>query len=340
MAKRIILLTNLGSPDSTSVKDVRRYLNEFLMDERVIDVPYLGRLLLVRGIITPFRAPKSAAKYKTIWTGEGSPLIVITHQLAEKVREVAQMPTYVCMRYAHPTPLSAFKKIVAEHPDAEEVVLFPLYPHYAMSSYETAVEYVKEVWQKGRYPFELKIVEPYYDQPDYIEALAASIQPFIEEKKYDHVLFSYHGVPERHIFKRDPTGQHCLKTADCCQVKSPVHATCYRHQVMETTRLVADKLGLTRHSFSVSFQSRLGTDKWLSPATSDELAQFPARGVKNLLVVSPAFVSDCLETLEEIHVEGRETFMEAGGTLYTTVPCLNSNDDWVEAVVKMIKGDS
>jgi ferrochelatase len=340
MSKRIILLTNLGSPDSTSVKDVRRYLNEFLMDERVIDVPYFGRLLLVRGIITPFRAPKSAAKYRTIWTKEGPPLIVITHQLATKVAEVAQLPTYVCMRYGNPTPMSAFKKIASEHPDAEEVVLFPLYPHYAMSSYETAVEYVREVWQKGQHSFQLKVIGPYFDNPGYIEALSASIQPFIEEATYDHVLFSYHGIPERHILKSDPSGQHCLKVEDCCRVKSPVHATCYRHQVIETTRLVADRLGLTRHSYSVSFQSRLGTDKWLSPATSDELAQFPSRGIKKLLVVSPAFVSDCLETLEEIHVEGRETFLEACGTDYTTVPCLNSNDDWVEAMVKMINGDS
>jgi ferrochelatase len=337
MSKRIILLTNLGSPDSTSVKDVRRYLNEFLMDERVIDLPYLSRLLLVRGIISPFRAPKSAAKYKTIWTNEGSPLIAITHQLAKKVSEIAQLPTYICMRYGNPTPLSAFKKVASEHPDAEEVVLFPLYPHYAMSSYETAVEHVKGVFENGRYSFKLRIVEPYFDQPDYIEALAASIQPFIEESAFDHVLFSYHGVPERHILKSDTSGEHCLKTTDCCRVKSPVHSTCYRHQVMETTRLVAEKLGLAQHSFSVSFQSRLGTDKWLSPATSDELAHFPARGIKKLLVVTPAFVSDCLETLEEIRIEGRETFMEAGGTEFTTVPCLNSNDDWVEAVDKLIK---
>ena len=338
MSKRIILLTNLGSPDSTSVKDVRRYLNEFLMDERVIDLPYLGRLLLVRGIISPFRAPKSAAKYRAIWTEDGSPLIVITHQLAKKVAEIAQLPTYVCMRYANPSPMSAFKKIASEHPDAEEVVLFPLYPHYAMSSYETAVEYVKKVHHKGKYSFRLKVIEPYYNQPSYIEALAASISPFIEEDDYDHVLFSYHGIPERHILKSDMSRQHCLKVTDCCRVHSPAHATCYRHQVMETTRLVADRLGLTQDLFSVSFQSRLGRNKWLSPATSEQLEDFPARGIKKILVVSPAFASDCLETLEEIHMEGRETFIKAGGVTYTTVPCLNTNNDWVEALVQIING--
>lgn len=323
MGKRVLLVANLGSPATPGVKDVHRYLNEFLMDERVIDLPYWRRLLLVKGIITPFRAPKSAAKYLGIWGPEGAPLIVLTQKMAAGLAAETGLPVYVCMRYGAPTPAEALRRLSTEHPDVDEVVLCPLYPHYAMSSYETAVEHVQTAYNKGKYAFDLKVVPPFYAYPAYIEELAASLQPFLSETDYDHVLFSYHGIPERHVRKSDPTGSHCLQRADCCSVRSSAHATCYRHQVRQTTELVAEKLGLPKHSYSLSYQSRLGSDKWLSPATSDELAALPGRGIKRLLVLSPAFMIDCLETLEELHDEGRETFMEAGGQLYDVVPCLN-----------------
>jgi ferrochelatase len=335
MSKKVLLLANLGSPDSYAVKDVRTYLREFLMDGRVIDIPKIPRYLLVNGIIAPFRAPRSAQKYKSIWTEEGSPLIVLSEKLRVRVEEKTGLPAYLSMRYGNPTPQSAFRKIKEAHPEVEEVVLFPLYPHYAMSSYETAVEYVKEIWQKGSYSFKLKVIEPYYDNPDYIQALSNSIKPFLREE-FDHLLFSYHGVPERHILKGDITGNHCLKSADCCSTPSPAHKFCYRHQVFETTRLVVKQLKLDEAEYSVSFQSRLGTDKWLGPATSEVLAHLPGKGVKKVLVVTPAFVSDCLETIEEIGMEGRETFLEAGGEQFTAIPCLNLNDDWVEAIAHMV----
>ncbi|HBX88099.1 MAG TPA: ferrochelatase [Marinilabiliaceae bacterium] len=336
MSKRIILLTNLGSPDSLKLTDVRRYLNEFLMDKRVIDLPFLARFILVRGIITPFRAPRSAAKYKKIWTEKGSPLILIAKQLAEKVSALSGLPVYVSMRYGNPTPDSVLKKIAALHPDAEELILFPLYPHYAMSSYETAVEHVKDSFKKGYFGFKLKVIPPYYDDRAYIVALASSIESYLKTGTHDHLLFSYHGIPERHILKSDRDAGHCLKSPNCCSVYSPSHENCYRHQVLETTRLLAERLRLPQDFYSISFQSRLGRDKWLGPSTSEVLSQLPAHGVKNLLVVCPAFVSDCLETLEEIDMEGRETFLQAGGVLYNTVPCLNSSDLWAEAVVKMV----
>ncbi|WP_026475350.1 ferrochelatase [Alkaliflexus imshenetskii] len=336
MSKKVILLTNLGSPDSTAVKDVRKYLNEFLMDERVIDLPYLGRMLLVKGIIVPFRAPRSAAKYKTIWTEEGSPLIVITNDLAVKVAHKTGLPVYICMRYANPTPKAAFQRIALEHPDVTEVILVPLYPHYAMSSYETAVEHVLSTHKRGGYGFQLKVVPPYFNDERYIKALAESIRPFLNSD-FDHLLFSYHGVPERHIFKADVTGNHCLKTHNCCETASPAHKKCYRHQVKETTRLVANLVGLSEQRYSISFQSRLGTDQWLGPSTANVLAQLPKDGVKKLVVVCPAFVSDCLETLEEIHEEGRETFIKAGGASYTVIPCLNTNDEWVDAIDDLIQ---
>ncbi len=336
MPKQVILLTNLGSPNSTRVNDVRKYLRRFLMDERVIDIPQISRWLLVNGIIAPFRAPRSASKYKKIWTPEGSPLIVITEHLAKKVELASEIPTYISMRYGDPSPESAFKAITTRHPEVKEVILFPLYPHYAMSSYETAVEYVKKIQNKGNWPFRLKVVEPYYNKPEYIRALCDSIRPFVAET-FDHILFSYHGVPERHIRKTDPTGIHCLKSDDCCNIPSPAHEKCYRHQVFETTRLVVDVLKIPEQKYSVSFQSRLGSDKWLGPATSDVLSQLPRKGVKNLLVVTPAFVSDCLETLEEIRLEGKESFLSAGGDKFTAIPCLNINNEWVRSIINLIK---
>jgi ferrochelatase len=332
--KRGILLMNLGSPDSTEVKDVRRYLNEFLMDERVIDKPYLLRALLVQGIIVPFRAPKSAEAYKTIWTNEGSPLIVISNQLRDALQQLVDDPVEITMRYGNPTPQAAFDRLMERQPDLEEVVAVPLYPHYAMSSFETAVEYARSVHEKKNYPFRLRFLKPYYNAPEYIDALAESIKPFLNEE-FDHMLFSYHGVPARHIMKSDITGEHCLKKADCCNVASPAHAFCYRHQCFTTTELVTSRLGIPKDKYSNSFQSRLGKG-WLEPFTDVRLEQMPKEGIRKLLVLCPAFVSDCLETLEEIAERGKETFMEAGGEKYTMIPCLNTHPLWVQALKKWI----
>ena len=326
---------NLGSPDSTSVKDVRKYLNEFLMDGRVIDIPYLARLLLVRGIIVPFRAPKSAEAYKTIWTDKGSPLVDLTRQLQEALQLQVSEPVEIAMRYGNPDPQSAFDKLLKREPGLQEVVAVPLYPHYAMSSFETAVEQVKEIYKKNKYDFKLSIVDPYYNDTAYIEALAENMRPFLLAD-YDHILFSYHGVPGRHIRKSDVTGCHCLKTADCCNVPSPAHAFCYRHQCFTTTKLVTAKLGIPENKFSISFQSRLGKG-WLEPFTDIRLEQMPGEGIKKLLILCPAFVSDCLETLEEIAERGKETFIEAGGETYTMIPCLNTHPLWVKALKGLIE---
>lgn len=333
--KKGIVLMNLGSPDSTSVKDVRKYLNEFLMDERVIDIAYLARVLLVRGIIVPFRAPKSAAAYKTIWTDKGSPLVVITNELRASLQAEVTYPVEIAMRYGGPTPKSAFDSLLAKQPDIEEIIAVPLYPHYAMSSYETAVEYTKEAYQKGNYSFKLKFVEPFYANVDYINALAENMHGFLTEE-YDHILFSYHGVPGRHIMKSDTTGCHCLKTADCCEKASSAHATCYRHQCFVTTQLVTDQLNIPSEKYSISFQSRLGKG-WLEPFTDIRLAEMPKQGIRKLLIICPAFVSDCLETLEEIEERGKEIFMQAGGEMYKMIPCLNTNAKWVSALKKLIE---
>jgi protoporphyrin/coproporphyrin ferrochelatase len=334
--KTAVLLANLGSPDSYEVKDVRNYLREFLMDERVIDIPKILRTILVKGIIVPFRAPKSAAKYKTVWTENGSPLIHISKQVQAKLQSHLQLPVELCMRYANPTPQAALDRLHKNNPDLEEVILVPLYPHYAMSSYETAVEQVKQIHKKNGYAFKLKVVPPFYNNPTYIQSLANSIKPFLQNT-FDHILFSYHGIPERHVKKTDATKAHCLVNKDCCNVFSAAHQTCYQHQVKETTKLTAQLLGLPKEKFSVSFQSRLGADAWLKPFTVEQLASFPQQGIKKLLIVCPAFVSDCLETLEEIQMEGRETFMENGGEEFTVIPCLNENQEWIEALAGLVQ---
>jgi ferrochelatase len=333
--KRGIVLMNLGSPATTEVKDVRKYLNQFLMDERVIDMPYITRALLVQGIIVPFRAPKSAAAYKTIWTKEGSPLIVLTKQLQQALQQHVDEPVEVAMRYGNPSPQAAYDKLLANHPDLQEIIVIPLYPHYAMSSFETAVEYAKEQYNKGKYPFKLTFVKPFYNNVDYIDALAHNIQPYLQQE-YDHILFSYHGVPARHIKKSDVTGCHCLQVDNCCEKESPAHAYCYRHQVFATTKLVTEKLNIPPNKFSISFQSRLGKG-WLEPFTDIRLEQMPKEGIKKLLILCPAFVSDCLETLEEIEERGKETFMHAGGESYKMIPCLNVHPLWVNTLAKWIK---
>jgi protoporphyrin/coproporphyrin ferrochelatase len=333
---RGIILLNLGSPDSTDVKDVRRYLDEFLMDERVIDYPYLFRFLLVKGIIVPFRSPKSAEAYKSIWTKEGSPLIVFTKQLQENLQNQVSEPVEIAMRYGNPTPQNAYDNLLRKNPTLKEVVLMPLYPHYAMSSYETAVVYMKEVHKRNKYSFHLTTVGPYYNDQDYIQALSESIRPYLDNE-FDKLLFSYHGVPERHILKGDITGNHCLKTVDCCEVDSPAHKYCYRHQCFKTTALATTALHIPKEKFELSFQSRLGRDKWLTPYTAQRLGELPNEGVKKLLIACPAFVSDCLETLEEIAEQGKEIFLHAGGESFTMIPCLNTHPLWVGAIISLVK---
>ncbi|MCW3088839.1 MAG: ferrochelatase [Sediminibacterium sp.] len=334
-ARKAVLLMNLGSPDSTEVKDVKRYLDEFLMDERVIDKSAFFRALLVKGIIVPFRAPKSAEAYRTIWTAEGSPLIVFTKQLQRALQDKIREPVAIAMRYGSFSPAEAYDRLLADHPLLEEVILLPLYPHYAMSSYETAVEYARAQHARKPYPFRLSVIKPFYNEPSYIRALAENMKAHLQGH-YDHLLFSYHGIPERHVKKSDTTGCHCLQVNDCCNRPSPAHATCYRHQVFTTTRLVTEYLGIPVDRYSISFQSRLGKG-WLQPFTDIRLEEMPKEGIKHLRVVCPAFVSDCLETLEEIEDRGKEIFMKAGGESFHMIPCLNTHPLWVEAIAEWVR---
>ena len=320
---QVILAVNLGSPEAPHEAEVRTYLREFLMDKNVIDIPRPIRDLIVKGFILPKRPKESAEAYASIWTNEGSPLIVVP------------VPIYMAMRYGQPAIESTIKEIVAQHPELKKIILLPLYPHYAMSSVGTVQDIVKQILRKQYPDLKLVIQKPFYNDPEYIDALTGSIKSVLEDNY--HLLFSYHGLPVRHLKKSDVTRSHCYKTANCCQTPSPAHDFCYKHQVLETTRLVVKKLGLTESDYTIAFQSRLGRDEWIRPSTGDMLPTLPAKGIKKLAVVCPAFVSDCLETLEEIGIRGKEDFLENGGESFVLIPCLNESAIFVDSLAKILK---
>ncbi len=328
------LLINLGSPNSTSVKDVRNYLDEFLMDEYVIDKPYFFRALLVKGIILNTRPKKSAAAYKKIWWDEGSPLIVLSERLHKKVKEQVDIPVELAMRYGKPSLKSGIQKLVDQ--GVTEIYLVPLYPQFAMASTETILALADKLVKKYFPKVTLSDLPAFYNRTDYIEALSGSIQRSLDTAKPAHLLFSYHGLPERHIRKSDVTKSHCKLDGSCCNTNSPAHEFCYRHQCYETTKLVAEKLNLKEDFYSVSFQSRLGRDPWIKPYTDFVIDDLAKDGLKNLAVVTPAFVSDCLETLEEIGMEAKASFLENGGEEFTAIPCLNEDEKWIETLSNWI----
>ena len=325
-------MINLGSPDSTSIKDVRRYLDEFLMDERVIGKSYWFRWFLVKVIILNTRPRKSAKAYKKIWWKEGSPLIVLSKRLFDKVTKLVKFPVALAMRYGSISIFKGLKEL--DEKGVKNITVLPLYPHYAMSSYETVVEKVKDEVKTNFPHLKIKTVEPFYNDKKYIDLLCKKIKSTISKIEYDHILFSYHGIPISHLKISDPTNSHCYKVKDCCNNHSDAHKFCYKHQVLETTELVIKKLKIDKNKYSNAFQSRLPNEAWLKPYTDDELVRLAKDGKKKLVIVTPAFVTDCLETLEEIAMEGKEEFLEAGGESYHYVPCLNDDDDWAKLISK------
>ena len=328
-----VLLVNLGSPDSPSVPDVRRYLREFLMDGRVLDVNWLVRFCVVHFAILPSRPKRSAEAYHKIWTPTGSPLVVISRKVQAKLQQRVAVPVELAMRYQNPSIPDAVRRLKLK--GVKELLLIPLFPHYAMSSFESAVERVKEVAARLAPEMRVQVQPPFFDEPDYIQALVASAEDYLK-KGFDHLLFSFHGLPERQLRKTDPSGRHCLRVDNCCETPSPAHATCYRAQCFKTVAAFVKKAGIPKEKYSIAFQSRLGRDPWLKPYTDYELVALPSRGIKKLLVTCPAFVSDCLETLEEIGLRGRESFLAAGGAELTLIPCLNEHPLWVETLEKMV----
>lgn len=323
--KKGILLINLGSPDSTKTSDVRKYLREFLSDKKVIDIWFVRNIIL-NLFILPFRPKKSAEAYRKIWWKEGSPLIVLTERLQAKLSKKTDYPIAIGMRYGNPSIEKGLAELKAQ--GCEHIFVIPLYPQYAMSTIETVVDKTIEVQKKKFKEMKLDFLSPFYDDDDYITILANSIKKELPDN-FDKLLFSYHGVPERHIYKTDKT--KTCELGNCCfKEDNPSHKTCYRHQCYKVTELTREKLGFSKEQVMQTFQSRLGNDPWLQPYTDATLGNWPEQGVKNIAVVAPAFVSDCLETLEEIAMEGKEEFIEAGGESFKYIPCLNDSDEFVD----------
>ena len=331
-----IIISNIGSPKTTKISDVRKYLAEFLMDASVLDIPFLKRLFVVYCFILPFRPKRSAEAYKSIWLKNGSPLVVYTQELVDKLKTKLKNPIEVGMRYQDPSLLNAIDKLVAENSDLKEILLCPMFPQYAMSTTEGIINYAKAYIQKKHPSISMSNLNPFYSDPDYIDVLSESLKPYLKED-YDHILLSYHGLPVRHLIKTDPSGMTCAKINDCCKNGSPeVHSKCYKAQTVKTSELLMKKAGVPDEKWSLSYQSRLGRDPWIEPATDTSLEKLAKQGIKKLLVICPAFITDCLETLEEIEIEGKEIFLEHGGDTFTYIPCLNSGDKWVDYLSRKI----
>ncbi len=346
MSNKAILLCNLGSPDHPDIPSVRRYLNQFLMDPSVIQLPWLLRRIIVSLFVLPKRPKASAEAYLQIWTDKGSPLVALSEKLRSKVQKKVDRPVFMAMRYGNPSIESKILEIAKDN-SIKEILFIPLYPHYAESTVETSIIEAKRVIEVHKLDLKLSIKAPFYNDASYIDALVNSATIHLFEGlvgkdgqvNSPHLLFSYHGLPELHLTKIDPTQKHCLKTQDCCSIESQTHKTCYRHQVMETTRLFVEKTKLKKDQYSIGFQSRLGRAKWLEPSTESKLRELAERGIKNVVVLCPAFVTDCLETLEEIAIRGNEVFKNAGGQSLKLVPCLNSYPDWVNLVASWCQTD-
>lgn len=329
-----VLLINLGTPDAPETPDVRRYLREFLSDPRVLDINRVGRAALLNLIILPTRPKKSAAAYKEVWTEEGSPLLVHGKALARGVAErLPEAEVVLAMRYGNPSIASGLAAL--RERGCDQVVVFPLYPQYASSSTGSSVDAVyREAAKHWNTPF-VSVVPPFYEDPLFIDAFTEVATPIFSEGEFDHVLFSYHGLPERHVTKSDPTGAHCLARPDCCETITSANRQCYSAHCHATTRAIAAKLSLEPDQHSLAFQSRLGRTPWLRPFTDEAVVDLAKKGVRRLAVFCPSFVADCLETIEEIGLRADADFREAGGESLTLIPSLNSSDTWMGAVAAM-----
>lgn len=332
-----VLLLQLGTPDSPSTADVRTYLREFLSDPRVLDIPAPARALLLNGVILPFRPRRSAHAYRQIWTEDGSPLTIHTETLAAKVAELLGdgYRVAVGMRYQNPSIESAVDRLAAA--GCDRLVVLPLFPQYASASGGSAVAKTLEVLAQRWNVIDVATVGAFYDHPGFIAAAAEVARPLLDDFEPDHVLFSYHGLPEKQIRKSDPTNAWCLSEAGCCASINEANRFCYRAQSFATTRALAEALGLEAGTFSTAFQSRLAGQKWIEPYTDVVLPELHAQGVRRLAVLTPSFTADCLETLEEIGIRGRQQWADLGGDDLLLVPCVNASDRWAEAVADMVR---
>lgn len=325
-----LILNNIGTPKSADPRDVKVYLDEFLMDPDVIGLPYPLRWLLVKGLITPRRSHASAEKYRAIWMKEGSPLMVYSVGFAEKLQKILgkNWSVQLGMRYGEPSIRQALEKLRSERVD--RVVLAPLFPQYAEATSGSAVKEAKKLLKEMNWEIPFEVLPPFYHREGFLKSQADLMRD--EAHHADHVLFSFHGLPESQV-RQNPG---CLETVNCCDRPQACAMNCYRAQCLKTARDLAQELGLSREKWSLSFQSRLGPAKWIGPSTEDELRALAKKGVQSLAVVCPAFVADCLETLEELGIVGKNEFLNAGGIQYRLIPCVNDSDAWVQAFAKIL----
>ena len=325
--KKNILLINLGSPKSLKVKDVKSYLNEFLSDDFVVDLPKIFQQFILRSFILPFRTNKTKSAYEKIWNDKGSPLIYNTNKIATALKNKTGWDVRVAMRYQKPSIKN--KIIEYKKENIKKLIIIPLYPHNAMSTTLSTRLYVQRVVRKFYPKMKLYFIEPFYDHPLYIEALSASIKPYL--KDIDKLIFSYHGIPERHLKKVDFSKKHCLKKRNCCEINSSQSKKCYKSNVLITSKLCAKNLNIDITKWLVSFQSRVSIidQNWLKPYTDKKFINFPKQKIKKIAVICPSFAADCLETLEEINIRGRKDFLEAGGKKFNFIPCLNDSSKFI-----------
>ena len=332
-----VLLVNLGTPESPGVRDVRRYLREFLSDPRVLDVNPVLHTLLLYGTILPFRPRRAAAAYAKIWSEQGSPLLVHGRALAEGVAKALgpRFRVELAMRYGSPDMASALERLCEA--DSERVIVLPLFPQYAGSSTGSSLERVYSLAGARWNASALSVVPPFYDRPEFRDALAARSRPVLDAFQPDHVLFSYHGLPERQVRRSDGSGGHCLARADCCAAIGASNRHCYRAQCFATSRALQSALGLDASACGTSFQSRMAGTPWIRPFTDHVLPELAQRGVRRLAVLCPSFVADCLETVEEVGIRAVEQWRELGGEALELVPCLNAEPQWIEALAGWIR---
>ncbi|AHM61813.1 ferrochelatase [Flammeovirgaceae bacterium 311] len=331
-----VLLVNLGTPDSTAVPDVRRYLREFLMDGRVIDVSYPQRFALVNGIIAPFRAPKSAHEYEKLWDQEkGSPLKYYGFQLRDLLQEALGQDFVVelAMRYQNPSIPEVLQKLQAC--SLKELIIIPLFPQYASATSGSVIDKVMEIVRGWQIIPSIQYVGRFVEEELYLQALTARAKPYLEMENWDHYLFSYHGVPERQIYKGS-CGDYCKIDSVCCATYTPQNQYCYRAQCYYNSRLLAERLGLKQDQYSTCFQSRLGKDPWIQPYADDVIPALAKSGKKKVLAFSPAFVADCLETTVEVGETFKDNFIEAGGERWELVESLNDHPLWVQCLQEIV----
>lgn len=334
-----VLLVNLGTPDSTKTADVRKYLREFLMDGRVIDIPWFSRWMLVNLIIAPFRAPKSAHEYQKLWTDRGSPLLFHTQDLEQKLAEKLDSSSYevaIGMRYQSPSIQSGLEKL--QKANVSKIIVLPLFPQYASATNGSVIDRVMEIVREWQIIPEMSFISNFIEHPLFVKAWVEMGQEMIKKADYDYYIFSYHGLPERQIMKG--AVDHYCQLGACCNKYHSKNQFCYRAQCYQTTRLLAEKMNLPEEKVKTCFQSRLGNDPWVRPYTEDVIKELAAQGAKKVLAFSPAFVADCLETTVEVGEEYKEVFMELGGEQWDLVPSLNSNETWVSCVEDLVVSHS